>query len=124
MSSVLDSVYEQPTRPYAKDELTDMRVDMREKIRLGELRADHSRCEHFYYTRAKSRKEKAIMETGNTDSGACSVCYNLGKTSKQHKRSAMELVDAYWNAFHEEPEEMTHGLLDIENCFYTWLFLE
>jgi hypothetical protein len=124
MFTVLDRVYEEPTRPYATDELTDMRADMRQQIRLGEVLAIHSSCEHFYYTRTNSRKERAIMESGSADSGACSVCYHLEKTPKEHKRSATELVDAYRNAFHEEPEEMTHGFVDIENCFYTWLFLE
>jgi hypothetical protein len=120
----MNIVYEEPTRPYANDELTDMRADMRKQIRLGAIWAYHSSCDHFYCTRTNSRKERAIMDSGSADSGACSVCYRLGKTPKEHKRRVTELVDAYWNGFKDKPEQMTYGLVDIENCFYTWLFLE
>ena len=125
MASVLELGYEQPTRPYSQNELTDNRERTRRYLKLGEHLAHHSRCRHFYLARANGRKEKEILEAGSgTDIGNCSVCWKISRTPQDLREAAYDLTQAYSESFYEEPEYLTHSKVELELAFYKWLYLE
>ncbi len=127
--SVLESDYVEPTRPHSSKELGDMRAKMYKFHRLGETKAYHRQCEHFYRVKENGRKEKEIRErmegknTG-TDAGHCSVCWKINKTPKILRSRAENLVNAYHRNFFREPEKLCYDVVDIESAFYQWLYQE
>ena len=123
-SSILESEYIEPTRPYSLDELTALRKKLYHKQRLGKMRAHHQRCNHFYVAKLNSRKEREITEQNCNDIGNCSVCWKLGKTQGYLREKARNMVRAYCNTFYEEPQAITYNNIDLETIFYKWLYEE
>ena len=122
MTSVLESDYIKPTRPYSSNELSDMRNNFFKKINLSNVIASHKNCKHFYYVKENGRKEKELNE--NNSVGNCSCCWKLSKTPNQLFKKAEELVDIYSTKFNEHPSSLTYDLIDIEICFYKWLYID
>ncbi len=150
MTSILESEYIAPKRPYSQNELAYNREKLYKYLRLGPIKARHKSCGHFYFVKKNSRKEKEIVEnrardnshTGSetggashpdpdhdhdhdhTDVGNCSVCWRLHKTQRSLFNSAQDLVDAYQQkfSFDEEPKILTYYNVDIEHVFYKWLY--
>ena len=120
MENILESEYIEQTRPYSNDELSDMRNNLYKKLRLGNNRATHKKCNHFYLVKENGKKEKEIIENGNH--GNCSVCWKISRTDNNLKYKASELVNAYSYEFYEEPKNFTYNLYDLENVYYTWLY--
>lgn len=126
-TTVLDSDYTEPERPYSTSELSDMRQATHKLVRLGKVRAEHRyECNHFYAVRDNGRKEKKILELNGDDPGNCSVCWRLSKTPRRLRGRAESLVYEYMETFREDPEpsELSHSVVDLEDTFYRWLYLE
>lgn len=123
MTSILESTYERPTRPYSSHELNDTRNMFMKKNNLSNIIAYHKKCPHFYYVKENGRKEKEIAEN-NDNVGNCSCCWKLNKTPKHLIKNAEELINIYSEKFKMHPSYITYDLLDIEISFYKWLYLE
>lgn len=123
-TSVLESNYFEPTRPYSQDELSDMRINLFKKFHLSNTRAEHIRCGHFYNVIINGKKEKDINTTNVTDSGNCSVCWKLNKTPVALQNNAYNLVSEYCDTFFQRPKRLSHPIIDLENSFYKWLYNE
>lgn len=123
-SSVLEKDYKQPERPYSQKELAAIRRTNRRELRLGNVRAEHTNCGHFYLTKYNGRKAKKILETKKKDTGNCSVCWKLSKTPRSLFPAAKELVDFYHHVFQSEPKYLTFEIVEGEVDFYKWLYEE
>lgn len=123
-TSVLESTYIRPTRPYSQQELQALRDRHFRKFRIGEMKAEHAECGHSYYVKFNGKKEREMKESGQSDTGNCSVCWKISRTPNPLKPRAYELVSAYMSAFRNEPERFDYELVDIETSFYTWLYAE
>lgn len=121
-SSVLESEYVEPIRPYSLNELAYMRERLYKSLRIGSVRAEHNKCNHFYLVKENGRKEKEIKENGTNDTGYCSVCWKIGKTPRYLKSKGQELISLYSNTFYKEPEFLTYDKVDLETVFYRWLY--
>ena len=121
MTSVLESEFMELTRPYSQNELQDMRKKLSRNMRLGKTVARHHRCSHFYSVKHNGRKDKEICESGSEDSGHCSVCWKLSKTSRHLSDKAQDLVYNYTKEFKVEPKYLTYDLIDLESVYYKWL---
>lgn len=124
MTSVLESKFVEQTRPYSQDELNDMRNKLYRSLRLGETKAHHERCNHFYLVKQNGRKEKEIKEQNSPDVGNCSVCWKLSKTPNNFRRDAQQLVEAYSQIFYNEPKYLSYDKVDVEVVFCKWLYEE
>lgn len=123
--SILESKYIQQQRPYSENELKYLRHNLYKKINIGNIRAYHSKCNHFYFVKNNSRKEKEIKEKNTSENvGNCSVCWKINKTEKRLKKNAYDLVNVYCDLFYDDSQHYNYNLLDLENSFYTWLYLE
>ena len=121
MTSVLEIEYNEPNRPYSQNELRDMRFSLFKRIRLGKEKAFHTKCNHFYYVKENSKKEKEIKSSSD-DIGNCSVCWSLSKTPTNLKDKAYNLTNAYMSQFEHDSEDLTYDLFDLEDVFYRWLY--
>lgn len=121
MTSILESEYSEPNRPYSQNELRDMRFSLFRRLRLGKERAFHKKCNHFYYVKENSKKEKEIKNNSD-DIGNCSVCWSVSKTPNNLKDKAYNLSNAYMSQFESEPNFLTYDLCDLEDVFYKWLY--
>ena len=123
--SILESEFIKPTRPYSQNELKFMRNGLYKNINLGNNRICHTKCNHFYYVKKNSRKEKELKEKNrNENIGNCSVCWKLSKTPKYLKDNANEMVRYYCKSFYDDNENYSYDLFDLENVFYRWLYQE
>lgn len=122
MSSIIDSEYIAPTRPYSQMELQSNRDKLYKSLRLGTTRAYHTKCNHFYYVRHHSKKENEILTSNSCDSGNCSVCWKLHKINRISKQRAINMVEQYSNSFYEEPKYLTYNGIDLETIYYKWLY--
>ena len=103
--SILESKYVPQQRPYSENELKYLRENLYRKVNIGTIKAYHSKCQHFYFVKNNSRKEKEIKEKNTSENvGNCSVCWKINKTDKRLKKSAYELVDTYCEIFYNDPE--------------------
>lgn len=123
MTSVLESEYIEPTRPYSLDELKGLRKKLYHNLRLGKMRVYHRHCNHFYTPKINSRKEKEMIEQNCNDIGNCSVCWKLAKTQGYLRQKAKNMVRSYCNTFYEDPV-VTYNNIDLETIFYKWLYEE
>ena len=122
-TSVLESEYIVPTRPYSQNELAYLRERLYRHVRLGNMKTQHNKCRHFYFAKENSRKEKEMTEKGTqVDVGNCSVCWKLHKTPRHLRSRAEGLTEAYTSTFHEDPKKYDYELLDLETIFYKWLY--
>ena len=123
MTSVLESEYIEPDRPYSQKELIKERDKLYKDLRIGNITANHTKCKHFYLVKKNGRKEKEIIENNeNNDIGNCSVCWKLSKTHKRLKDDAYNLVYNYIQVFFKDPELLTYGNIDLEKTYYRWLY--
>jgi cob(I)alamin adenosyltransferase len=127
MSSVLESEYVKPVRPYSQDELKDRRQLLRKTLYLGNTVAYHSRCGHFYLLKRNSKREKEIKATGTLDTGNCTVCWKLHHTPRLLRKNARNLVKNYCYVFNEETIKpnskhyISYEMAEIESAYYQWL---
>lgn len=122
--SVLEKNYVGPERPYSQKELKFTRKSNFRILRLGQVRAIHTQCGHFYLTKFNGRKEKEITETGDRDTGNCSVCWKLNKTPRYLRLNAKNLISYYQSNFETDPGDLTFELVEGELDFYKWLYEE
>ena len=123
--SVLELEYVKQSRPYSQNELSYLRNNLYINLKLGKERTSHSKCEHFYYVKENSRKEKEILEKNKSDNiGNCSVCWKVNKTPENLRNKAEDLVEIYSYTFYKNPENYTYDLLDLETTFYKWLYFD
>ena len=121
--NVLLLKYIEPSRPYSKNELTDMENNLRKRFKLSDKFVSHSKCGHFYLVKENSQKEKDIIDNNkNTDIGNCSVCWKLNNTSREVKSLAKDMIYHYTNQFKNEGIILTYDLFDLENIYYQWLY--
>ena len=123
MTSILEADYVEPNRPYSQKELSYIRDRLYNDLRLGDVKAHHKNCKHFYIVKKHSRKEKDITEQKNDDIGNCSVCWKINKTPRYLQDRADSLVNDYTKYFSTNPTYLTYDLVDLESCFYKWLML-
>ena len=124
MTSVLESVYYNPNRPYSQNELNNMRASLYSNIKLGQKMANHQRCGHVYLTKHNGRKEKEMCEKNSDDVGKCSVCWKINKTPKNLQDKARKLSQEYYNTFKQNTTYISYQKVDLESSFYTWLYNE
>ena len=123
MTSILESDYIKPIRPYSSNELRDMRDNFIKKLNLSNVTAYHKNCRHFYFVKENGRKEKELNENKD-NTGNCSCCWKLSKIPKHLIQKAEDLVNIYSEKFNIYPSSLTYDLLDIEICFYKWLYID
>ena len=123
MTSVLDSNYIPPSRPYSNNELSDIRENFFKKLYLSNIKAVHKNCNHFYFVKENGRKEKELIEN-NDNVGNCSCCWKFSKTPDFLVDKAKQLIDIYYDNFVVQPEHLTYTLLDIEMSYYKWLYVD
>jgi hypothetical protein len=124
MTTVLESMYVEPDRPYSQNELVDIQLKLYKSLRLGVVKAYHTRCRHLYYVKKNGRKEKEMVENNSSDCGNCSVCWKLNKVPKHLKNNANNLVNSYCDMFYNELSYITYNSVDLEASFYKWLYSE
>ncbi len=122
MTTILESEYIGPSRPYSHDELKQSRQKLYRNMWLGKTMAHHGRCNHFYLVKQNGRKEKEMREQNSNDVGNCSVCWKIGKTHGNLRDRAIDLVHAYCDTFYEEPKCLSYGEVYLENVYYRWLY--
>ena len=115
MTSILESDYIKPIRPYSSNELRDMRDNFIKKLNLSNVTAYHKNCRHFYFVKENGRKEKELNENKD-NTGNCSCCWKLSKIPKHLIQKAEDLVNIYSEKFNIYPSSLTYDLLDIEIC--------
>lgn len=120
--SVLEQEYVPPTRPYSQNELINTRNRVFRYLRIGNVRAQHRKCGHFYFVKENGRKENEIKEKQCEDVGNCSVCWKMGKTPRSLKNTAKGLVESYNNYFFKPREYLNYDTVDVETVFYKWLY--
>jgi hypothetical protein len=121
-TTILEKDYVEQERPYSLKELKNTRTNLYNTLRLGNTKANHQRCGHFYFVKENGRKEKEMYEQDSDDIGNCSVCWKLSKVEKFLKNRSQNLVEAYSNEFYNEPKYITYDNLDLETVFYKWLY--
>ena len=122
--SILESKYVPPARPYSQNELKYLRSRNLNNLRVGYYMVEHTACGHYYYAKKFGKKEKDLIESSDIrDVGNCSVCWKLKQSPKHLHHIAENMVNAYCNTFYEV-ERLTYADLDLEKCFYTWLYKE
>lgn len=109
-------------RPYSQKELEHIRTRMYRSLHIGKILASHKKCNHFYYTKEGGRKEKDITESGNHDSGNCSVCWKINKLPQNLRESARQLVEKYKLQFHWDYKDLTYDYVMTESQFYKLLY--
>jgi hypothetical protein len=124
MTSILESSYNNPNRPYSQNELNNMRLFLYNNIRLGKKMANHQKCGHVYLTKHNGRKEKEMYQQNSDDVGKCSVCWKISKTPKHLQDKARNLSKEYCNTFKQNPTYITYQKVDLESSYYNWLYNE
>ena len=105
-------------RPYSQKELKNLRQNYKKSKGLSDNKAFHSECNHIYFVKKNSKKEKAILERPDL-LGNCSVCWNLSNENKDDY--ILRMVNDYSNLFKEE-NFLDITLLDLEVQYYNWLY--
>jgi hypothetical protein len=122
-SSVLDRAYIEPNRPISQEELREKREFVRKRLYLSDYFAYHESSDYFYAVRLNSKKETEIKETGNNDSGNCSVTWRLSITDPSQKKYARDIVEKYMRTYRNgDPSTLTYDDVWVENVFYHWLY--
>ena len=126
MSVLEKSSFKDQDRPYSQNELKYKRQRLFYSLRLGKIKACHSKCDHFYFVKQNGRKEKDIIENKSNDSGNCSVCWKYNKTPRYLKNKARELINYYNDvfSFNDEYTYFNYEDNELESIFYTWLYEE
>lgn len=126
--SVLETEFPEVNRPYSQEELNTKRNRAFRSMRIGNTKAHHRRCNHFYYVKGNGRKEKEIIENNDCDTGNCSVCWKLNKTPRHLRSNARDLIELYLNETEDRQkyniEYLDFPYVQTEIRFYTWLYQE
>jgi hypothetical protein len=121
--SVFETEYIEPNRPYSQDELSIKRSTLFKYLKLSNYKVYHPKCKHQYYVKEGGKKEKEIIDkNSNTNIGNCSCCWKLNKTPKNFKDCAENIINIYNDLFYDEPKKLYYYDIDVEKCFYTWLY--
>lgn len=121
----LENDYIEQERPYSQRELQFNREKLFRLLHIGDIRAIHTKCNHFYYVKDKGRKERDIKEKKtNVDVGNCSVCWRLNTTLQHLKDKARYITDAYMSRFFVIPNYLEYNDIELESLFYNWLYEE
>lgn len=123
MTSVLESIYVDQTRPYSQNELKNMRLDLFQNLRLGKFMVQHC-CGHIYFVKQNGKKEKEMLETKSADVGKCSVCWKISKTPVKLRDKAINLAHEYYNVFNQNTDFISYKKVDLEISFYKWLYID
>jgi hypothetical protein len=124
-NSFLETEYIEPTRPYSENELKFLRENLYKNLNIGTIKTFHSKCDHFYFVKKNSRKEKEIKEKNKTlDIGNCSICWKINKTPHNLQDRAYDLSDSYCRMFYNDNYKYSYQLLDLETIFYKWLYYD
>ena len=122
MKSVLESNYQEASRPYSQNELKNMSNAIHYNTRLGNTMALHKNCSHLYLTKKNGKKEQEILKMKTKDVGKCSVCWKINKTPGYLRDKATNLASDYYNTFIETPKFLSYRKIDLENSYYKWLY--
>lgn len=122
MTSILESDYVKPTRPYSQNELKDKRHNFFTRYNISDVFAYHKKCGHFYRVKKNGKKYKFLTEDTDTDIGNCSICWKLAKTPNYLKENAKDLIYLYETKFKNDEERLSYDNNDIENCYYRWIY--
>lgn len=122
ITSLLETDYINPERPYSQKELQYTRQNVMRSLRVGKVRAHHKKCDHFYYVKENGRKEIEIKEANSGDVANCSVCWKFNRTPQNLKDTARCLINSYCAKFFEQPTYLTYDNIDLETVFYKWLY--
>ncbi len=130
-ASILNTAYVEAARPYSQLELAKTRKFACMQLGLAtNVYAYHPECGHVYYVRMHGKKYKDILESKNTASGNCSVCWKQRQTPRKLVRNLEWLLDEYMKVFtyqHRTAEEadgvprLTGYQCWIESVYNTWL---
>jgi len=123
-TSILEQSYIPPQRPYSQIELRDMKRHIIRKFHLSDKYVSHQKCGHLYRPKKHGRKEKDIQETGDLDSGNCSVCWKISKTPRHLRLIAKELINNYYSLLNNNPSCLTYDFVSVESDFYQWLYID
>ena len=121
---IIDQEYKEPYRPYSQKELLYNRDRVFSSLRVGNIKAHHIKCDHFYNVKERGRKEKEIKETNNKDVGNCSVCWKLNKTPQNMRNETLDIIDQYCSVFYNQPKYLSFETNNIQIKFYKWLYEE
>jgi hypothetical protein len=122
--SILEQDYIEPTRPYSQKELRYNRNKLLRALKVGKIRASHSKCNHFYNVKEYGRKEQEIKDNGTNDVGNCSVCWKYNKTPRYLRDRVDNLIHSYTSNFYKPQDILSYEKLDIELSYYKWLYDE
>ena len=125
--TVLQTPFYPPSRPISQLELIDIRDKTTKVFHLSLKSMTHSKCAHFYRLKEGGRKSQNIISQNNLTSDLnCSSCWKLNKTPENLRKNASDLINGYQNYFKDqnEHEKLTIDMVDIECCFYKWLYEE
>jgi hypothetical protein len=123
-TSILEKDYIEPDRPYSQKELEYNKKNAFRSMRIGQIRAHHKKCNHFYYVKENGRKEKEIEDEKSSDVGNCSVCWKFNKVPRHLKDSAHNLIDEYTKRCYEVQTYLSYENVELEITFVKWLYEE
>ena len=121
-TSILEQGYIEPDRPYSQKEIQYKRENLFRTLRLGNVRAHHKCCGHFYLVKNNGRKHREIEEKNCEDVGNCSVCWKLNKTPNYLRDDSERLISVYSQMCYEPREIITYENYYLESSFYKWLY--
>jgi hypothetical protein len=122
--SVLEKRFPPIERPFSQQELEIKRYRLKRKLHIGKVLIKHDDCGHFYLTKSNGRKEKEAISSDYKNIGNCSVCWKLARTPRFLKNRAYKLVEEYGEHLACEPSRWIFELVELEEDFYTWLYIE
>ena len=126
-NSVLHTVWEEPSRPYAQRELKDMERRLLRNMYLTNDMASHTSCGHRYYVKYGGVKYKQIHaedSTGPVNVGNCSVCWKLRQTPNELIPLIEEFITLYEEDCENPEARRTFFAFEVARIFYTWLYRE
>lgn len=99
-------------RPYSSAELESIELELHRRYRLGDVFAMHLPCSHRYRVKKGGRKERQILDSGNSvlDDQTCSVCFKLRCT------------DDIEHVVYDDESSPSVELLKVKDLFYRWLY--
>ena len=118
---LLQKKYIEPTRPYSKLELKDLRKTFLYYSRLDLPHVCHSKCGHVYLCKKFGKKFKEMKELNVTDVGNCSVCWVLFHTDFNIKKIGRDLAEEYKHIIQSQ-QSFTHYEVELEKFFHSWLY--
>lgn len=124
IDSILNTVWEEPHRPYSQRELEDMQEWLFSKCQLSNMYIFHEKCGHVYHVKQNGVKYKQLIfaEPTHSQNDNCSVCWKLRKTPQSLLNTAIDLLHLFREEFHNETN--SYYKQELYRIIYTWLYLE